>query len=283
MDVIGTHVGRLPPLDARWEPRRHTRDELERGLLKATVAGPASHPLDNVRGNALALLDGDPDKQFGLTGLQEGMDLDRILSLVETAAGARIDRDARYGPVDIRPGPIVDACEAAGRRLEMAATRKQTVVLGTGHPVGLAHLYHELARRLARRGAGVLTLGAGVRWREPHLDHDWAIEHWDGVAMLTDTREPRHTHRPDAMQRMLAEARPDLVFADHGIAGAAIEAGVETISIADVNDPALLVARAQGRTEHVLVMDDHVEPDDYWPVFQALVGPGLDPRASDLR
>ena len=60
-------------------------------------------------------------------------------------------------------------------------------------------------------------------------------------------------------------------FADHGFAGAAIEAGVETISIADVNDPALLVAKAQGRTEHVLVFDDHVDPNAYWPVFLALV------------
>jgi hypothetical protein len=72
------------------------------------------------------------------------------------------------------------------------------------------------------------------------------------------------------MTRMLAEARPDLVVADHGFAGAAIEAGVETISIADVNDPALIVAKAQGRTEVVIVMDDHVEPDAYWPCFQAV-------------
>ena len=72
------------------------------------------------------------------------------------------------------------------------------------------------------------------------------------------------------VDRMLDEGRPDLVFADHGFAGAAIEAGVETISIADVNDTALLVAKAQGRTEHVLVFDDHVDPNAYWPVFIAL-------------
>ena len=88
--------------------------------------------------------------------------------------------------------------------------------------------------------------------------------------MVTDGWEPRHTHRPEPMTRMLAEARPDLVVADHGFAGAAIEAGVETISIADVNDPALIVAKAQGRTEVVIVMDDHVEPDAYWPCFQAV-------------
>ena len=87
--------------------------------------------------------------------------------------------------------------------------------------------------------------------------------------MQTDGRVPRHTHRPDAMRLMLAAERPDLVLADHGFAGAAIEAGVETVSVADVNDPALLVAKAQGRTDVVVVMDDHVAADAYWPCFQA--------------
>jgi hypothetical protein len=273
MDVIERHVRRLPPLDERWIPRPHDRDELERAMLSGMVAGWAAHPIDNVRGNALALLDGDPDKQFGLRGLTGDLDLDGILSLVEQAAGAAIDRDARYGPVDIRPAPIVDACLAAGARLAELCRGGASIVLATGHPVGLAHLYHELNAFLSGAGAMVLRLGVGQRWREHRMPHDWAIEHWDDVAVLTDTREPRHTHRPDAMERMLAEARPDLVFADHGFAGAAIEAGVETISIADVNDPALLVARSQGRTEHVLVFDDHVEPNAYWPVFQALAAP----------
>jgi hypothetical protein len=72
------------------------------------------------------------------------------------------------------------------------------------------------------------------------------------------------------MQRILDRARPDLVLADHGFAGAAIEAGVETLSVADVNDPALILAKAQGRTEVVVVMDDHVAPDAYWPCLQAV-------------
>jgi hypothetical protein len=82
------------------------------------------------------------------------------------------------------------------------------------------------------------------------------------------------------MELMLEDARPDLVFADHGFAGAAIEAGVDTVSIADVNDPALVVAKHQGRTETVIVMDDNVQPDGYWPCLQAIAagfpadGPG---------
>ena len=270
-DVIEAHVRRLPPLDqAAWRPRPVPRRELERALLAGLVAGWATHPLDNVRGNAQMLLDRDPDKEFGLTGLQDGLTLDGVLTLVERAAGAPIDRDARTGPVQISPGPIVDASLRAAKRLRIACERGERVVLATGHPVGLAYLYHELAAWMAASGADVRTPAGGARWRERRLDHDWEIVFWDGVAMLSDTREPRHTHWPYAMHRVLEAERPDLVFADHGFAGAAIEAGVETISIADVNDPALLVARSQGRTEHVLVFDDHVDPNDYWPVFLAL-------------
>jgi hypothetical protein len=270
-DVIEAHVSRLPPLaEDDWTSRVVDRTELERALLAGGVAGTATHPIDNVRGNIQKLLDHDPDKEFGLTGLQEGMTLDRVLGLVERAAGVPIDRGARFGPVDIRARSIVDASLAAGGRLARASENGETIVFATGHPTGLAYLYHELASELARRGASILVLGRSVRWREPGLDHDWFIEHHDGVAMLSDGRAPRHTHKPDAMERMLAEGRPDLVFADHGFAGAAIEAGVETISIADVNDTALLVAKEQGRTEHVLVFDDHVDPNAYWPVFVAL-------------
>ena len=272
-DVIEAHVRRLPPLDDRWEPRAVPRDELERALLSGMVAGWASHPLDNVRGNIQMLLDHDPDKEFGLTGLQEGMTLDRILDLVAQAAGAPIDHEARYGPVDIRPAPIVDACREAAGRLAEACEKGESVVLATGHPVGLGHLYHELAVHLQTSGAKVVVHGKGAWWRERLLPHDWFIDHWDGVAMLTDGTEPRHTHWPFAMHRVLEDGLPDLVIADHGFAGAAIEAGVETISIADVNDVALLVAKEQGRTEHVLVFDDHVEPDAYWPVFVCFTAP----------
>ena len=270
-DVIEAHVSRLPPLaEDDWTSRVVDRTALERALLAGGVAGTATHPIDNVRGNIQKLLDHDPDKEFGLTGLQEGMTLDRVLGLVERAAGVPIDRGARFGPVDIRARSIVDASVAAGGRLARASENGETTVFATGHPTGLAYLYHELASELARRGASILVLGRGVRWHEPGLDHDWFIEHHDGVGMLSDGRAPRHTHKPDAMERMLGEGRPDLVFADHGFAGAAIEAGVETISIADVNDTALLVAKEQGRTQHVLVFDDHVDPNAYWPVFLAL-------------
>jgi len=89
--------------------------------------------------------------------------------------------------------------------------------------------------------------------------------------MYTDGERPMHTHSGAPMARMLLERRPDLVLADHGFAGMAIEQGIETISVADVNDPALLVAKEQARTEIVIVMDDNVRPEAYWPCFQEIV------------
>jgi hypothetical protein len=269
-DVIAAHAARLPTPDGRWVPRPIGRDELARALLAGGVAGTATHPLDNVRGNALLLNEGDPDKLFGLSGLPGAFDLDAILDLVAAEAGAPIDHDARYGPVDIRPEPILAACDALGDRLVRAAGAGERLLVATGHPIGLSLLYRAIARLAAAHGVEVVPTPGAIRWRDARLPHDWFVDGWDGVAMVTDGREPRHTHSPAAMQRILDRARPDLVLADHGFAGAAIEAGVETLSVADVNDPALILAKAQGRTEVVVVMDDHVAPDAYWPCLQAV-------------
>ncbi len=249
--------------------------------MHGRVAGVATHPLDNVRGNIRMLLEGDPDKQFGLRGLPGAMSFHEILDLVAREAGAPIDPEQEVGEVHIAPEPILGSSRSLGKRLAVAAERGERVLIATGHPGGLDLLYRELEGLLLGHGASVSRPADGERWHDRGLTHDWIIGYLSGVGMLTDGHAPRHTHRPDAMRRMLARHVPDLVLADHGFAGAAIEAGVETISVADVNDPALLVARAQGRTEVVIVMDDHVAPDAYWPCFQAAAA--AFPQVSDLR
>jgi len=271
MDVIGSHAARLPALDERWTPGAAIgRDDLVRGLLDGGVAGPElSHPLDNVLRNIRLLHEGDPDKQFGMSGLQT-LDPERILDLVGRAAGFEPDRTAATGPVPVDPERVLDACAEAGARFADAIRRRERVILATGHPVGLAHLYIEVGRLLRAGGATIVEPADGSTWHDADRPHPWQIRYLDGVAMLTDLASARHTHSGDPMKRMLDDIRPDLVFADHGFAGAAIQRGVETVSIADVNDPALLVAQDQGRTSTVIVMDDNVAPQAYWPCFQAI-------------
>ena len=257
--------------DDRWVPAAYPREELLAGLVAGGMAGIVSHPMDNVLWKIGLLCDGDPDAQFGLTGVS-GMPRGEVLRLVADASGFEPDPLVRWGPVRVDPEPILRTCEAAGDRLALACLRGERVLLATGHPTGLIQLYAEVGRQLAARGVTLLRPRDGHRWEEEQDGHRHReIRYIEDVAVLTDRASARHTHSDLPMRLMLEETTPDLVFADHGFAGAAVERGIDTVSIADVNDPALIVARAQGRTGTVIVMDDNVQPGAYWPCFQAIV------------
>ena len=53
---------------------------------------------------------------------------------------------------------------------------------------------------------------------------------------------------------------------DHGWAGAAAEAGIETLGMADCNDPALFVAEEEGKPIVTVPLDDNVPPHLYDPL-----------------
>jgi ribosomal protein S2 len=61
------------------------------------------------------------------------------------------------------------------------------------------------------------------------------------------------------MQLMLDDARrlPDLVIADHGFAGEAINRGIPTVAIMDTNDPGLAVAKKLGANVIIVPMNDN--------------------------
>jgi histidinol phosphate phosphatase hisN-like protein len=257
-------------LDGRWDPRPYPREELAEALVAGGVAGPAGHPHHNVFGNIRMLVEHDPDKLFGLSDMPEPFGFEDIVRIVGEASGVPIDALATEGSPDIDSGAVLDACEAVGERLAAAARSGERVLFATGHPGDLDPLYGAIGELAAAAGARIVRPADGVSWSDPGAGHRWTVAYHGPVGMVTDGERPRHTHRPDPMEHMLGEERPDLVLADHGFAGAAIQAGVETLSVADVNDPALIIAKAQGRTEVVVVLDDHVPPEAYWPCFQAV-------------
>jgi hypothetical protein len=260
------HFAAATEADA-WDPRSYSREVLREALWEARIAGVVSHDRANVFMKLWRLCQGDPDAQFGLTGV-DSLSFEEVLALMAEAGGFDSDPAAKEGAVEVDPDRAIDRLEAIGDRLARAAERGERVVLATGHPSGLPLLYAETARLLQREGGRVLRPLDGTSWKEAGRRRE--IRYLHGVAVLTDRGSTLHTHSPDPMRRMLAEATPDLVFADHGFAGAAIEAGIDTVSIADVNDPALVVAHHQGRAGPVVVMDDNVRPETYWPCFQVL-------------
>jgi histidinol phosphate phosphatase hisN-like protein len=260
------HLTAAPETDA-WDPRPYARDVLRAALTKAGIAGVVSHDRPNVFGKLLRLCQGDPDSQFGLTGV-DSMSFEEVLALMAEAGGFDPDPAVPDGVVEVDPDCIIERLELIGDRLALAADREERIVLATGHPTGLPLLYGETGRLLEREGADLLRPLEGRSWKEAGRRRE--VRYLHGVAVLTDRGSTLHTHSADPMRRMLEEATPDLVFADHGFAGAAIEAGIDTVSIADVNDPALVVAHHQGRAGTVVVMDDNVRPEAYWPCFQVI-------------
>lgn len=250
-----------------WNPRPYSREDLRRALLEARIAGVVSHDRANVVVKLLRLCQGDPDSQFGLAGV-DAMPFEEVLRLMAEAGGFDPDPTLRQGVVEVDPDRVMARLERIGDRLALAAERGERVVLATGHPTGLPLLYAETGRLLQRNGVELLRPLEGVSWKEEGRRRE--VRYLHGVAVLTDRGSTLHTHSAGPMQRMLDAATPDLVFADHGFAGAAIEAGIDTVSIADVNDPALVVAHKQGRAGPVVVMDDNVRPEAYWPCFQVI-------------
>jgi hypothetical protein len=262
------HSGLALEPDLFWTPAEYDRDTMRKALQHGGVAGVNSHDRPNVLWKIKRLCEGDPDSQFGLSGVG-GLRFDEVLRLVADASGIDPDPDVRHGMVVVDPEKVLQGIEAIADRLALAAERGERVLIATGHPTGLPLLYQETGRLLAHRGARLIRPLEGSTWHDRN-DRRRQIRYFAGVGMLTDRGSALHTHSPEAMERMLAEETPDLVFSDHGMAGAAIEAGVDTVSIADVNDPALVVARSQGRGGPVVVMDDNVQPDSYWPCFQII-------------
>src|SRR6266545_2198341 len=142
--------GRRPRRADPRTPRRSDRRSLPQ------------HPLDNVLRNIRLLCEGDPDKQFGLSGLPGACSPSEVLGLVGRAAGFTPDPNATTGPVPVVPELVIDACDAVGYRLGEACARGERMILATGHPVGLAHLYTGVGRQLAARGVELLRPYEGV-------------------------------------------------------------------------------------------------------------------------
>lgn len=248
------------------------RESLHAYLLDTRIAGDTRTPRRSVVGNAEALAAGDPDKSLGFDFVD--LDAQEVIDAVATVCGTQRDLGLRDGPGYIDPERTLDELHGYGDRLAEAAGRGELILACTGHPAGLLHLYQEVVRALADAGCKILTPRAGERLRSgaPRWSGD-RVRFLGGVGSLTEGAHLHHTHESWPMERLLEDGEmPDLVLADHGFAGGAVVRGVETLAIADVNDPALSVAKVRGHLDVVVPLDDNVNPELYDPITSYLVG-----------
>ncbi|HEX6468638.1 MAG TPA: phosphatase [Streptosporangiaceae bacterium] len=244
------------------------REHLVRTHIAGLVATPRQGNLRNYR----KLVARDPDYLFGLE-LKEWT-FEAILALMADRCGVNPDPDHFYGDDTIDPDRTIDALEAMAARVRVAAEHRERVVLATGHPTGLLPIYLELARALRARGCTVVTPAVGWSYEVDTRvgRRRRQIRYLEGVAMLSGGGSLHHTHDAAPMRAMLEELAekpqnwPNLAIADHGWAGAAGEAGIDTVGFADSNDPALFAGAAEGKIDVCVPLDDNVLPHHYSPI-----------------
>ncbi|WP_018654691.1 phosphatase [Actinomadura flavalba] len=267
------------------------RAELRAHLIRTMIAGDVATPRQNNLLHMRRMAGGDPYYQFGLTFDREWTERD-VLKVMIDLCGVDANPSHLYGDDTIDPDLTVGALERMGDRIGLAARERQTVVLATGHPQPLIDLYDELARALTAAGCRVLRPAEGwtyqiQEWNGRRVNRHIAYTPAGVAYLVDDHRRGHHTHDPHPMNAMLDELRaaaaepgsvdaeaplwPDLAIADHGWAGAAGEAGIDTVGFADCNDPALFVGEAEGKVQVVVPLDDGVSPQHYEPLTAFLL------------
>lgn len=247
------------------------RDELARHLVDHRIAGDVGTPRASNIANITKMLNRDWDYHFGLDLDREWAPAD-VLKVLADRVGLDPDLRRVDGGDRIDPQLTIEALDAAAALLADAAARRARVLVATGHPTGVLSLHLAVAARLLAAGCELLTPAAGARVDAPHLHARAHIRYLGGVAMLSNGADFLHTHAAEPMQLMLTEGRwPDLVVADHGWAGAAAQAGIPTIGLADTNDPALFVGAEEGKVAVAVPLDDNVSPDRYRPLADYVV------------
>ena len=253
--------------------------ELRAHLLAGRIAGDVATPREDNLRNAERMAQGRPGYDFGLRPAREWSP-DEVLDVMVRRCGVSPDPEHLVGPDTIDVDLTLAALDRVRDRLALAARRRERVLLATGHPTGILVLHLAVARALRAAGGQVLVPdldwswpwdeGWGGEWARRRPRHVRAVA---GVHVLASGGELLHTHAAEPGRALLAALAepPDLVVADHGFAGAAAAAGLEVLSYADCNDPALFVAQEEGLDIDVVPLDDNVLPHLYDPVAEHLV------------
>jgi hypothetical protein len=237
---------------------------LREHLIASRIAGDVATPRHSNVGNMRRLVRGEPYAWLGVRPERE-YSFEDLLQIMVDRCGINPDPAYADGPDTIDPELTLDGLDAMGDRLAKAARNREQVFVATGHPSGVMAIHMPVASALAQAGCELLTPTPG-RWLELP-DGRRNIRYVGCVGVMSTGGDLNHTHSALPIQSLLDDGlQPDLVLADHGWAGGAGQAGIDTLGFADCNDPALFVGAAEGKLRVVVPLDDNVQPHLYEPL-----------------
>jgi hypothetical protein len=242
-------------------------------LVAARLAGRVATSPASTLSSCSRLVAGDVRYTFGLSDWHETTLREAVEAVRSLCGGDPGGSEEMDGEGFIDPGATLHAIAHHRAVLAGAASSQWRVLLATGHPTGLLGHYTALARALQHAGCELRVALDDTTVRTGDDGRRRALRFIDGVACVTDGGALLHSHRSEYMEALLdaLDDEVDLVIGDHGMAGAAVERGIRTLSIADVNDPALPLAQVRGRTDGVLPIDDNLAPRLFVPVTAAML------------
>lgn len=246
-------------------------------LVAAGITGPhQSHSRRNNLSKINAMLEGEGDGSFGISGVDKYSATEVLGFLAElTGCSEDIEDECEFDTLD--PQRTVAGIVAAAKRLRDEATRGSSLLVATGHPTGMLEHHIRVVDAYRQAGGKITLLREDENLSERPGKH-YEVRYNGGVGCFADWGQLRHTHSSEPMERLLeGEPWPDVVLGDHGFAGAAIERGIPTIAVMDINDPALAVAAAERRDVVIIPMDDNRPPRLYepsWTIFEYVLAGG---------
>jgi hypothetical protein len=239
---------------------------LERKLTKLRLAGPElSHTRQNNLDAVRRMVAGDPYATFGIRQVIEyiesnGLEADEAVKIIARITKCSQDINYTEGRGYISPSSTIKGLKATATTIKRVASEGGSVTFATGHPGSMIDYYADLAYLVRRLGGRVLDLAKGqVVLQGEDFDHVHVVDSVNSIAFLSDTCSALHTHDSRPMELMLNDAArlPDLVIADHGFAGEAINRGIPTVAVMDTNDPGLGVAKHLGADVVLVPMNDN--------------------------
>jgi hypothetical protein len=251
---------------------RLSPSEARDALVDAGITGAhQSHARADNIAKITAMLEGDKEATFGLSGITNYSPAE-VLSFVADLTGCSPDISDLTCEDGIDPERTVQAIMTAARRLKAEARKGGTLLAVTGHPAGLLEHHARVVEAYRSAGGKPVTPGEDVRLPVELYGRTLRFRYNCSVGCVSDGANILHRHGSDAMEALLdSHPYPDVVLGDHGFAGAAIERGIPTIAIMDINDPALAIAAAEDRDVTIIPMDDNRSPRLYepsWTLFE---------------
>ncbi len=200
-----------------------------------------------------------PDYTFGITAIEQAvgrreLKASKVREILETASGLKVPRFNTAAAGSFEPTQSAAELLTAVRQIAKSAQAREKIIFATGHPGSLLGFMQILSAWAKELGGEIWQLSAGfqaVRHRKLFID---AV---GDVIVTSDSASAWHTHRPIFMDVILASVQPDLVVADHGFTGAALNANIPSIGIYDTNDPALPVAQYLGLPLTAVPLNDN--------------------------